>query len=84
MHWFATTIIGIFFTIIKDVEACSIFFIFLYTKEVVLLNKIICIFLILEILGKKENKIPILRKSKILSLQILNQVFFLIFFRQKQ
>lgn len=44
-----------------------------------MLNKIINIFFILEILGKKENKIYILKINKILSIQTIDQIFYLVF-----
>lgn len=44
-----------------------------------MLNKVIFIFFILKMLGRKENKVKILRKSKILSLQAVNQVSYFIF-----
>ncbi len=37
-----------------------------------MLNKVISIIFIPEMLGRKENKIKILRKSKILSLQVVD------------
>ncbi len=39
-----------------------------------MLNKITSIFIILGMLGRKENKVKVLRKSKILRLQAVNQV----------
>lgn len=42
-----------------------------------MLSKVTSIFSILEIIGKKENKIQVLKKSKILSLQVIDWVFYL-------
>lgn len=53
--------------------ACSIFFT-LYTKEVLILNKVTSIFFIVGMLGKKENKDHVVRKSKNFSLRAIDQV----------
>lgn len=43
------------------------------------MNRVTPIFFIPRILGRKENKVIILTKSKFLSLQAVNQVFYSIF-----
>lgn len=67
------------FAVVEYTRACSVSVIFFYTKEIIVFNKVTSLYFILGIFGRKKKEVKVLRKSKILRQQAVDQVSYTIF-----